>query len=111
MSNKPITKDQAANSIDLLRIIVNEVVELNSSDYGICPFHDETKTSFNIFKAKSGRARFHCFGCGTTGDIFEFLKRTKKLNFAASIAYLSELIGRPIYRDLHFPLRDPYLGV
>lgn len=60
----PVTKDQIVQSLDLLRIVVREKVELDKDDYGLCPFHDDKGPSFHLFTAKSGRARFHCFGCG-----------------------------------------------
>lgn len=96
MPKDPITKDQAVNSLDLLRIVVAETVELNEEDYACCPFHNEATTSFNIFKAKSGRARYHCFGCGVDGDIFNYLQQTKQLNFRSAIDFISKLIDREV---------------
>lgn len=37
-----------------------------------CPFHADRSPSFTIF---SGGDRFHCFGCGASGDVFDFLGR------------------------------------
>jgi DNA primase len=36
-----------------------------------CPFHADRSPSFTIF---AGGQRFHCFGCGTSGDVFDFLQ-------------------------------------
>ena len=33
---------------------------------GICPFHDERDPSFHYWSKKQF---FHCFGCGTSGDV------------------------------------------
>lgn len=96
MPRDPITKDQAVNSLDLLRVVVAETTTLNADDFGSCPFHAEATSSFHIFKAKSGRARFHCFGCEASGDVFNFLNKTKQLSFAAAIKYLSGLLDRPV---------------
>lgn len=38
---------------------------------GLCPFHNERTPSFTIFDDDS---RFHCFGCGATGDVVDFLR-------------------------------------
>lgn len=38
-----------------------------------CPFHADRSPSFTIF---SGGARFHCFGCGASGDVLDFVRRT-----------------------------------
>jgi DNA primase len=37
-----------------------------------CPFHADRSPSFTIFDA--GR-RFHCFGCGASGDVLDFVQR------------------------------------
>ncbi len=54
---------------------------------GVCPFHDERSPSFALYPrgfVKGGEAQehasFYCFGCGATGDIFEFRKRWEKLS-------------------------------
>lgn len=36
-----------------------------------CPFHADRSPSFTIF---AGGQRFHCFGCGTSGDVLDFLQ-------------------------------------
>ncbi len=38
---------------------------------GLCPFHAERTPSFKIFENDQ---RFHCFGCGAHGDLFDFLE-------------------------------------
>lgn len=37
-----------------------------------CPFHAERTPSFTIF---AGGLRFHCFGCGASGDVIDFVQR------------------------------------
>lgn len=39
---------------------------------GLCPFHQEKTPSFHVYE-RSGR--FHCYGCGEKGDVFDFLIR------------------------------------
>ena len=38
---------------------------------GCCPFHSDRSPSFTIF---SGGRKFHCFGCGATGDVLDFVR-------------------------------------
>ncbi len=35
-----------------------------------CPFHADRSPSFTIF---DGGVRFHCFGCGASGDVLDYL--------------------------------------
>ena len=86
-----MSKEDVVKNLPLFRQIVSETVALNSDGYGLCPFHDESTPSFNVFKANSGRARFHCFACETSGDIFDFLKRRNGFNFKASVDYIQKL--------------------
>ena len=37
-----------------------------------CPFHRDRTPSFRIY---DGGRRFHCFGCGATGDVLDFVQR------------------------------------
>jgi DNA primase len=37
-----------------------------------CPFHTDKSPSFTIYE---GGSRFQCFGCGASGDIFDFIGR------------------------------------
>ncbi len=43
---------------------------------GLCPFHMEKTPSFKIYENDQ---RFHCFGCGAHGDIFDFLEKQEGL--------------------------------
>ena len=43
----------------------------HTGDYIIlCPFHQEKKPSLHLF---SNTGRFRCYGCGSHGDIFDFV--------------------------------------
>ena len=44
---------------------------------GLCPFHDERTPSFKIYENDQ---RYHCFGCGAHGDLFDFLEVMEGLN-------------------------------
>jgi DNA primase len=39
---------------------------------GCCPFHPDKTPSFTIF---DGGDRFHCFGCGASGDVLDYVRR------------------------------------
>lgn len=43
---------------------------------GLCPFHQERTASFTIF---DDDRRFHCFGCGASGDAIDFLSMADNL--------------------------------
>lgn len=42
-----------------------------------CPFHDEKTPSFYVYDD----GRFKCFGCGKSGDVFQFVQWMENLSF------------------------------
>ena len=52
---------------------------------GVCPFHDEAEGSFTVY---GDTERFHCFGCGATGDVLDFIQRTEGLSLPEAIRRL-----------------------
>ena len=52
---------------------------------GRCPFHDETAGSFTVY---GDSARFHCFGCGASGDVLDFVQRLEGLTLPQAIRRL-----------------------
>ena len=56
--------DVAGGSIKLFRA--------GSEWRACCPFHADRSPSFTIF---AGGERFHCFGCGASGDVLDYLQR------------------------------------
>lgn len=66
---------------------------------GLCPFHKEKTPSFIVTPA---RQRYHCFGCGTGGDVFTFLMELEQLTFPEAV----ETLARPLDIDLSEWLRE-----
>ena len=73
--------------------VVSEYVQLRRSGanyLGLCPFHAEKTPSFNVNPA---REIFHCFGCGTGGNIFSFVMKIEGLSFPESVKMLAGRAG------------------
>jgi hypothetical protein len=59
----------------------------------ICPFHSENDPSFHYWKS---RKRFHCFGCGVSGNVVRLHVLTQKMYHGRNISHeeaINELIG------------------
>lgn len=54
---------------------------------GLCPFHKENTPSFRL---SDERGRYKCFGCGTAGDVFDFIMQVEGLSFPEVFAQLSK---------------------
>ena len=73
-----------------LSSVVKEVVSLRGRDpnfVGLCPFHEEKTPSFHV---RNQAGRFKCFGCGASGDVFEFLMRLRGITFKEAMLQLAE---------------------
>lgn len=53
---------------------------------GLCPFHMERTPSFAVYPEEE---RFHCFGCGAHGDIFDFLEAQEGLDIRGAAERLT----------------------
>jgi DNA primase len=60
---------------------------------GLCPFHTERSPSFTC--SPDGNF-FHCFGCGASGDIYDFLQRVEGLDFPEAVETLARRSGFPL---------------
>jgi DNA primase len=78
------TIDAIRDRFDLLALVGRYVsLKKQGSRYvGLCPFHDEKAPSFSVNPEKRV---FHCFGCGASGDGFEFLMRHDNLTFREAV--------------------------
>lgn len=58
-----------------------------------CPFHQDKRNSFSVFRSKSGRWRWHCFaGCGG-GDEVDYLAHRRGLSVGGAIREFTRLAG------------------
>jgi len=66
--------------------------------WACCPFHGEKSPSFHC---EDRKGRYHCFGCGVSGDHFRFLTELDGMSFPEAVERIAEMAGVPM------PARDP----
>ena len=59
----------------------------------LCPFHHEKTPSFMVNTQKQ---IFHCFGCGTGGNVFSFLMQHDRMTFPEAVRQLGAQVGLPV---------------
>ncbi len=57
---------------------------------GLCPFHSEKTPSFSVNPEGNF---FHCFGCGKSGGVYQFLMEMESLSFPEAVQALAEKAG------------------
>ncbi|HVX46407.1 MAG TPA: DNA primase, partial [Mycobacteriales bacterium] len=74
--------------------LVGEYVSLRragaDSLKGLCPFHDEKSPSFHV---RPSVGVYHCFGCGVSGDVIDFVQQMEHLSFVEAVERLAGKAG------------------
>ncbi|MEW6599663.1 MAG: DNA primase [Nitrospirota bacterium] len=86
------TLEEIKDRIEIVDL-VQDYVQLKKAGQnwkGLCPFHAEKTPSFTVSPVKQ---IFHCFGCGSGGDIFTFLARIENLSFPEALKVLAKRAG------------------
>lgn len=82
--------DQIRNSVDISDVI-GQYVQLRRAGKnltGLCPFHEEQTPSFSVSVEKQF---YHCFGCGRSGNVFQFLMDYKHIGFVEAVQEVAKL--------------------
>ena len=88
----------AANIVD----VVSEYVTLRRSGSGykgLCPFHDDTTTSFSVSPA---RGLCKCFACGEGGDVVHFIMKQEQLGYYDALRFLAKKYGIEAFVYYHY---------
>jgi DNA primase len=98
MAFSPEFIQQVRDASDIVAVVQQWVpLKKAGANYkGLCPFHNEKSPSFNVHPAKQ---IYHCFGCGEGGDVFGFVQKLTKVNFAEALKVLAERAGIPLPED------------
>ena len=62
-------------------------LDVNHRGYACCPFHREKTPSLKVYK---GRGGWHCFGCGQSGDVIDFVRLYFDLSFQDALAKIND---------------------
>jgi len=100
----PVDIERVKAAHPIADVIAAHGVELRATGrryMGRCPFHADDRPSFVVY---SDTQSFHCFGCGASGDVIDFVRRTRDLDFRAAVDFLGEHPGRkPAAPSRHGP--------
>ena len=89
--------DEVKERLELADVVGKQVHLEKSGRYlkGLCPFHTEKTPSFYVFPENQ---RWHCFGCGRGGDIYNFVMEASGFDFRTALEELA--------RQANVPLRE-----
>ena len=85
-------KEEIRAAADIVEV-VGDYVKLKKSGSGftgLCPFHNEKTPSFHVTPRLG---IYKCFGCGESGDVFNFVMQMEGISFPESLKTLAERYG------------------
>jgi len=85
-------KEEIREAADLVEVIGDYVrLKRSGSGYvGLCPFHDEKTPSFHVTPSLG---IYKCFGCGESGDVFNFVMEMEGVGFQEALQTLADRYG------------------
>jgi DNA primase len=90
--------DRVRDRTDLAELAaeVTKVRRSGRSVMAVCPFHQEKTPSLSIDAA---RGLFHCFGCGKSGDVFQWVQETQSTDFVGALELLARRANVTLTED------------
>ena len=84
--------NQIRERVDIADVVANYVALSRTGQNlkGLCPFHSEKSPSFTV---SPSRQIFHCFGCGTGGNVFTFVMKLEGTSFPDTVRELGQRAG------------------
>ncbi|MGD8748337.1 MAG: DNA primase [Balneolaceae bacterium] len=85
-------KEEVRDAADIVEV-VEDYVKLKRSGRswkGLCPFHDEKTPSFHV---TPDLGIYKCFGCGESGDVFNFVMEMEGVGFTEALRSLADRYG------------------
>ncbi|MGF1669199.1 MAG: DNA primase [Balneolaceae bacterium] len=85
-------KEEIREAADLVEVVGDYVrLKRAGSGYvGLCPFHDEKTPSFHV---TPNLGIYKCFGCGESGDVFNFVMEMEGVGFQEALQTLADRYG------------------
>ncbi|MGA3170275.1 MAG: DNA primase [Chthoniobacteraceae bacterium] len=96
------TLEQIAAANDIVDVIGSyfPLKRVGSTFKALCPFHQEKTPSFIV---NQQRQRYHCFGCGEGGSVFDFVEKYESVDFPTAARRLAERAGIRIIEEERSP--------
>jgi DNA primase len=89
---------QVRSATDLVSLIGERVVlrQRRNEFWGCCPFHNEKTPSFKVDPSSQF---YYCFGCGESGDVFTYTRKTENVDFPDAVRLLAQRANIELAED------------
>ena len=102
-SNEEIFEIQRKiNIVDVIRDYI-PLTKKGKNYFGICPFHDDHNPSMSVSPDKQ---MYKCFVCGAAGNVFNFVKDYKNINYYEAVKEVANKVDISIDIGTYKPKED-----
>lgn len=103
--------EQIRNKVDIVEVISHylPLTKKGKSYKCVCPFHDDHDPSLSI---SSEKQIYHCFVCGSGGNVFTFVSKYENLSFQEAVLKVAEFANIKLDLDSDYFVEkkeDPHL--
>jgi DNA primase len=98
----PDSVERVKDAVDMVELVGGrtDLRRVGTRWTGLCPFHDERTPSFSV---NAEHKRYHCFGCGVSGDAIDFVQELESLDFVGALEVLAERYNVELKREAEDP--------
>jgi DNA primase len=101
----PIEIKDIKTRLAIQAVLKHYNITTNGHNKTRCPFHEENTPSFTIYPKTN---TYHCFGCGKSGDVIEFIQLKEKCTKHEAILKAQDFVGA--LPDINNPGTKPAPG-
>lgn len=80
-------------TLNARQVLTRYGVRVNAGGFARCPFHSGGAERTPSLKCYDGRGGYHCFGCGETGSVLDFVMKYFNLSFKDACKKLNDDFG------------------
>ena len=84
---------QIKQKLPITSVLAHYGIEPARDNHIQCPFHEDENPSMKIYEDTN---TYHCFGCGKTGDVIQFIQEKEGTGKHQAILKAKEMIGRTV---------------
>ena len=84
--------EEIKRRLPILTVLAHYKIQQDKHNQILCPFHEDDKPSCKIYPETN---TYHCFGCGKTGDVIQFIQDIEKCSKHGALLKAESFINLP----------------
>lgn len=94
------------SAVNMVQLAEYYGMKVDRNGQTLCPFHDDRKPSLKLYRGYVTKDGYHCYSCGASGSIFNFVMEYENLTFEESVRRIASMFGIPVSDGDAKPTRE-----